>query len=778
MGEGGSALPSKSPHGSAGVVIGGPARSDSAKPGYDSPPSLSSNQSERLDFLERLQVVEVDPEEYVGFTHPFYRAAAESLVEGATHRAAVRIASTMQRGLFCMSPVVTQGTAKNLDLAFQRLASRPTAQTALVNHAIDGLKSYFPATRDLCFRFLVRKHAELPESLQSDLLQWTKVVAATDLELLEWTEGHAHFPFDERMELSQVLGGLRKVKRREVAETLSRLDGSKTETVSPEQAARALRFFAHDVPAMGIHAIGRLLSYDEAVIRAEATKLWLSDCREDDVEVLSRVFSDDHPRCAVAALQGAIAGWREYSAKRRKQVLDGLSALADSDVCATTMLDRLVLFNRVEHTGEDPPWMIFGVLAPIILQRLPSEAVANEPRLYAVMEHAARVLQPASMVAICDVWIGWLARNVENGRLPDEFALGVVKILVASTRDTPKLRDGRIEQMLGVKGTGALAVFVADLVDNWKDLTPSEHDVVLGRLLSGRSDDLWLQAVALTRYGAPMVLQEALLGDEVSLCDDAEVLCAKMNPALLKAAAHVYLGQPQPLWWLGTHHSGWPVWEPVIERIARTPSDPSFELAWNDIANSGDGARLSQVITRVGNDHAERMLDVLLRIKLKHTGNFMPEAWAALLGMAPNDDIRRDWIDKMATYASAILDDLSDLRRWLTEKRDYNEMLDRLKTDYVPLTVAHFTLDSSNGTEGENIGSSVISALKIFLDNEPPRLRGTCDWLINKLERENVAAPDLMETLKIRREKIIEQAEKTKSAFDRPKYDLPGWIEP
>ena len=778
MGEGGSALPSKSPHGSGGILIGGPPRSEPAKPRYEYLPSLSSNQSEVLDLLERLRVVEVDAEEHVNFTHPYYRAAAESLVNGATHSAATRIASTMQRGLFCMSPVVTQGAARNLDWAFERLASRAAAQTALVSHAIDGLKSFFPATRDLCFRFLARKHAELPDNVQSNLPRWTSVVAATHLERLEWTEGHAHFPFDARLEMDQVLSAYGRVDRSEVEEALSLLDGSQKGHANPEQAAAALRYFAHESQAMGIQAMGRLLSFDEAVIRAEATKIWLSKRREDDIEVFSRAFSDDHPRCAVGALQGAIAGWREYSARRRKQVLDGLSTFADSDLCATTMLDRLVRFNRVEDTGEDPPWTIFGELVPIILKRLPGEAIANEPRLSFAMNAAAQALQPAAMVAICEGWIGWLRRCAQNCRLPSAFALGVGKILVASTRDTPELRDGMIGRMLSVQGTGAQGAFVADLVDNWRDLVPSERNEVLRRLLSGRSDDVWLQAVALTRTEAPRILRDRLLGEDVSLGAGPDVLRSKMDPALLKAAVHVYVGHPQPLYWIGTSGSGRSVWKAIIDRIATTPSDPCFELAWSDIASAGDGARLSKVIARVGNDHADRMLDLLLRIKLRHAGDFMPEAWATLLGMAPNDDIRQEWIDRMAYCAPAILTNLSDLRTWLTEKRDYFEMQDRLMADYLLLRVARYVLASTHGTDAGTIRPYGIRALEVLLDKGPPQIGGTCNWLIEQLKRRSVAAPALMKSLQSCQRKIDVRSEEVKREFAWPEYDLPGWIAP
>ena len=778
MGAGGDALPGRSASPGVGVVLGGQPDSEPAKPGYDSTPALGSDQSKSLESLERLRVVEVGPDGFVRFSHPYYRAAAENLIDGVTHNSAMRISSSVQRGLFCLSPVVASTTAKNLNLVFDGLAQRSSAQTEVVNHAIDGLKSCFLATRDVCFSFLVERYSELPIERPSDLPEWTSAVAYTDLDNLQWADGHAHFPIDGWLDAGQLPHVFARVKRTEVETEVQRLNGAENRYVSPERAARALKYFANEVSELQALAIGRLLSYDEAVLRAEATKLWLSTSRKDDGEVLSRIFSEVHPRCAVAALRGAISGWRDYSPERQHRVLDGLSNLASYDTCATVMLDRLVVFNRVEHTGEGPPWRIFEVLVPIIMNGLPASAVVNDARMYHAVDVATTVLPDASVIAICDGWIGWLERNAQDARLPSAFSLGVVKILVASTRQTPELRSGRIERMLAFGGTGFLIRFVADLVDEWEALTASERSVVLDRLMSGRSDDHWLQAVALTRDITPKTVEKSLLGNDVSLNDGANTLCANIDPTLLKAAVHVHVGCPQPLSWLGVNYSGQAVWGAVVELVARMPTDPLFELAWDHIANSMDGARLSRIITDVGRENAEQMLDILLRIKLEHTGNFMPEAWAVLLGMAPDEGTWTMWIDKMASFISAILDDVSDLEIWLTEQRDFRGMLPRLRGDLALLRTARELVDSAGRVMVVEIQPSEVSKLEALLEKEPPHFYRTCDRVSGLLKKNGIVALNLTRLLDDRREVIFKQRRRLKDEIQRPAFHLNGWVEP
>ena len=492
-----------------------------------------------------------------------------------------------------------------------------------------------------------------------------------------------------------------------------------------------------------------------------------------------RIFDDDHPSCALAALKGAVAGWHDYSISRQTQVLDGLSSLAQTAACAAAMLGHLVMFNRVEAVGEKPPWPVFETLLPLAMQALPYNAAFIDARLFVVVRDAVEVLPSASIVAICDGWIGWLERNMAEGYLPPSaFSLGVGEVLLSATRREPEIRARRISRILAFNWTGALITFIADLINDWDALTDEERGTLLARLQAGQSDDRWLQAVALTRPAVPTAVQETLLGDRVSLGDDLDALLAKINPILLNAAVHVYTGLPQPLWWLGTHHSGEATWEPVVERIAQTPSHPLFELAWDDITFGGNGARVSNVMKQIGAENADRILDILIRVKVGCTGNYMPEAWATLLAMASNDETRTVWIDKMASYAPAILDELSDLRLWLSEERDFREMLNRLRSDITLLHMARSIVRSSDDTDANNIRSLGIRALELVLEGEPPQLFGTCDALSSTLERKGVVTPTLKESLQQRREIILEDRERMKDALARSESPLPGWIGP
>ncbi len=777
-GAGGATLPSRSSNRGTFVTIGGPPPPVAPAPSYERRPELTMAERDAIESLERRRLLSINAEPAVGFAHPFYRAAAESLLDAATQGLAVSAVQALERGLFCLSPITSRATARNLDWAFDKLGSRPEASSALLNQAVGGLRSFYPATRDICFRFLVRRLGNLPAEMRNKLPHWVSTVTSVRLAELEWTNGQAHLPYGEHLGTDFIERYFSHVRRQDVATELALLDAVDG-FVSTERAARALGFLKDEPTAMTATMAGRLLSYDEGAIRAETVRVWLAVQRSDDDEILERVFADDHPSCAVAAYKGVLDGWGDLAPERRGRLLDGIAAMAGDPAAAVALMDRLVLFNRMEETGKTPPWTVFERLLPIVMGALPYNATFIDERLFAVARSSLEALPAASIVAICDRWIDWLQRNEDEGRLPSDFSLGAVDILLSATPNQPELRDGRVARLLVFHGTGATIRCIADLIDHWDMLTTEEQSAVLKCITMERPDRAWLQGTALTRDAVPCTVQTAILGPGFDLAVGADSLVSNVPPNLLGAAVHVFAGNPQPLWYLGVHHSGKSVWEPVIERLARMPEHPLFEVALEETALTGNGTRVARIVEDVEATHAERVLDVLLRDKVGRNGDFMPEAWAALLALAPDSEAHERWLERMAAAAPAFLDDLSDLTEWLTEERDLKPMLHRLKQDFDLLKLfemVRIAFDPPDGVDASELQTMSLTVLKFFVNKWPPLLFGTCDWLLSKLK--GVDAPELRTTLASRREAIFKEREQLKAEMERTNWPRPGWINP
>lgn len=775
MGSGGDGLPGKPKTLGICYSWGGNDDTRSLDRSYDSPPVLAPEEDERLEKLERRRIVEIDGEGRVSFTHPFYRSSAESILGRPTRNATKKILTIVMRGLFCLEPSTTRATARNLDWVYDVLASQLKAQEELLDYAVSGLTSYFPTTRDLCFTFLLRRLPQLTHDRQMELPQWVNAVASVSLDSLEWINGDARLPLDKTLSLWD---RHHDVSKEMVTAELSILEGAQGGYLSPERAAKILKYYRKAPATISPRAMARLLSYDEAAIRAEAVKLWFEVPRAHDEALLQRIFAEDHPSIALEAVRGSITGYKNWPSARRKVILAGLQTLATLPASAAAILDRLVVFDRVEYTGDDPPWEIFETLLPHVMRALPENAAFIDARLFAVAETARTVLPASSMVSICDGWIDWLERNAIAGRLPSEFSLGVANILLQTTKADPSLRTGRIQRLLNFPGTGALLPFLADIIDEWDDLTKEERVIVENILTSMRSNVRWLQAVVLTRSQVPKVLQRRILGEGLTLESDPGTLLTTMEQELLSALVHVYSGMPQPLWWLGTHHGCKPRWEPIIEMIASTPSHPLFDLAWRHIAYGGKGKRVAKVIKSVGLQDAERMLDLLIRIKVGCTGDFMPDAWSALLELAPDVKTRSRWISKISEYAQAIFEGLSDIWLLLKDGDDIKVMLELLTTDTMPLRYIDIVSKELDGAANEEIKAATTDLVGTMFEKFPPRLYRTCDQVLERLNQLKINDRDLARQVGSRRTEILAEVKTIEKSCEFLDGPIEGWLDP
>ena len=167
-----------------------------------------------------------------------------------------------------------------------------------------------------------------------------------------------------------------------------------------------------------------------------------------------------------------------------------------------------------------------------------------------------------------------------------------------------------------------------------------------------------------------------------------------------------------------------------------------------------------------------------LRLKMRCTGNFMPEAWATLLRLAADSDEYELWLDRMAEASPAILDDIYDLRDWLSDDGDLHGMLDRLQNDFRPLEMAKIVFDPPHDVDAREMQDNAVKVLAFLVHERPPLLFGTCDRLLRWLEHATVDTAELVTLLRERRAAIFAEREAIEQAMNQPDPQLDGWIDP
>lgn len=721
-------------------------------PQYNTTYSLPHNVDEQIEQIERrgmLNVSEQDDQLTTNFTHPFYRASAQNVLANATRRQKTTVLTAVERGLFCLSPVTSRATARNLHWLFEIFESDYRRSKLLVELAISGLDSYFPATRDLCFRFLIVNRARFIDEQAEQLPKWIDPIKNVELSSLQWIDGNAWIPMNQSLGvdyLQRVFG----CNKDEVSSELVIIDSNNSVNLTPEQASLLLLYYKYQADKITLQAFARLLSFDEGIIRGKAAKYWISIPRTGDAEELLRVFNDEHPAVAFGLLQGAQIGWHDFSEQRQNTVLQGLKKMASQVHHALAMIDELIVFER----QKNPPWVIFETIFPMVIEVLPANALFNSARFFNVINDASEHLSTVTMVKLCDVWMEWLKRLLAAEKGYDEWVLSVANILIYVTREQPQLRSGRIQTLLSFNYTSALVVFTKDLVSQWKYLTADERQQLISLVSGNRTDVIWLQGAAITRDKLPAELVDAILPNQDLVNKSGFELLDILSPPQLEAAIKCYTGIPGLFWFLSTHAKGEARWQPVLELIARDPKHPLFAIAWEQIAYGGHSQQVTRMIRTVEPADIYSVFEQLLKIKLHCNGDFMPEAWTAMFEVATDNDCRKAMFKKMVEFSPAILAKISEVIEWL-EKPYQSAFLKVLESDAQIIILGRQIEDNIDILDQELSDYVCDVFIKLF-DKAPPKLIGSCRFMIDLLNKYKVKAPELLEQIEIR-ENIIKK---------------------
>jgi len=489
------------------------------------------------------------------------------------------------------------------------------------------------------------------------------------------------------------------------------------------------------------------------LIRSKAINIWLKVPRDNDENLLEQVFLEIHPAIAKNALESIIKVWNDCDKKRQELLLNGLIRLASQPANACLMIEDIVIFDRNQKV-KNLPWIIFGTILPNLLDSIPDNIYISDHRLYNIVDTSINYLETPMLISIINSWFNWLEKQATI-KLPTDYAFGITTILVKATINQPELRFNLIKKLLNLHGTGAAVRVIYDLVCEWDNLIKEEKVIIINKLNEERVDKYWLQAAALIQNDIPEELQQLLLPKEVTLDNESLITLDEKNNPLFLAAIQMYLGNPQPLWYLGVHHRGKKYWKPVVEKITQNSSHPLFNKAWNEIYSYNDDNYVVPFIKQLNHNDVERVFEILFEIKINTNDNFMPNTWDALFSRMDDPVVKSKWIERIALHSAYILRDFSELKEWVIDPKIQSEFFTYLKNDSNILEISYLLLkrlqkfkqdeasiddslilSKSNSLDTELCDSMVKLLIEMFRKN-PPCHPSTCDILKDRIQEIN-----------------------------------------
>jgi len=311
-------------------------------------------------------------------------------------------------------------------------------------------------------------------------------------------------------------------------------------------------------------------------------------------------------------------------------------------------------------------------------------------------------------------------------------------------------------------------------MDDWNLLTKVEKNIVTRLLTSDSKDKHWLQAAVLTSRKVPSELLRLIIPNQTT-----DELCAedvfKFEPTLLKASVQMYIGEPQPLWWIGTHHREMYIWPRAIELIALAPTHFLFSVAFKELLFKRDVVQINSIITNAGTEYSEVLFELMLQDKIKTSGDFMPEIWVTLFLIAPDSSIRSTWIERMASHSLSILNYLGEARSWIPS--DYlNEFYSYFSKDlFVLKTIREIEQIKNDEVEylSNEIKDEIKPMIELLFEKSPPSHYATCDTVKIKLQKIGFSTQDI-NFIQKRREVLIEELSASK--ISQESEEISDWI--
>lgn len=366
---------------------------------------------------------------------------------------------------------------------------------------------------------------------------------------------------------------------------------------------------------------------------------------------------------------------------------------------------------------------------------MPASNRLNYARLDCAVAEAAKVVPLGSLLPILEVWIGLLEKTARRTD-PVDYEFAVIDHLLANTKNNPDLRNGLVERLLNLHGTGSLARVISDLSGYWFYLSVREKNAIKDLLSLDREDKNWLKAAVLTSHNAPIELLSLVTGRNCSERLQVNDLLS-LDADLLAAGFKMYTGSPQPLWWYATHHREQIVWPKTVESLCRTPNHPLFKMAFIELIGRRNNQKTCEVIKALGVIHAEVLFEIILGYFIDSNPELTPEVWEAIFSLTEDAELKSSWIKRLASNSLVIFDSLSEAKR-LIPTVHLEEYYSNFSNDYKILNLVFYVRRTRDADDKELsaiiTNKHLLTLLQLQFEHMPPSHYSVCDTVHNALK--------------------------------------------
>ena len=616
-----------------------------------------------IDRLEQRTLITISSGNEIEFGHPIYRTVGEKLYDGTSIAGRLFLATILRRTIFGPSSVISQAALSNLNWMLAQFKADVSDAAQLRDLAQLGMSSAFPGSRDLCFDFLIR-YAKLTKE-NVNLSEFANDLSNMDINSLEWIDEEPIIrPFRSYSLMDAAKELFSSPDPAIVKERKAEFKLGAVLSHPSKSAVELLDGIQEEPEWLSPPIMRKLLRFNEAVIRAEAVRAWLSIERQNDESILKIIGRDRSPIVARECLNGSLQGWSEFSADRRLRIIELNKEVGAETGSALLLLNRWLTFDRyVDDEKKAELWRFFAGAFPTIFANVKAFEFVDAARLHEILRTAPRHLSEDELVPLFRSQLLNIETFVANERLPDDFYFGVVDLVCTHV---PKDRDFRQEvfkRLFNLKSTTIRMRVAAELTDNYLSLDTEEQQLLIDWLTDQSTDKNWLYAAIVTRRDPPLKLVKRVMDIDVADTADHSQILVSLPSEIIDKAEIVHLGQNSDF--ADLSQSAIEAFEERIRTIAKDVDHPIFFASWNNLRSKGsNGEVLADIINDIPPEHDDKIFDTLLTLFRKDTGWLMQKAWEALFARCKSEEKKAEWEEAIIT---AIPEKLTQVHQLLKE---------------------------------------------------------------------------------------------------------------
>lgn len=669
------------------------------------------------------------------FTHPDYLSASRVIVGSYSLLNLPKLLEILERGLASISESTALLSCQILKSVYAKYGIDDSNRSTIFAVSSNAYKSIYPAVRDAVLHVVIGWIDSLNSDCRKTALRMVRDVDYGYNEIL-W---HGDVPWTSSSR--DMFGSLFHPEQPQSDETDDLLklmvEPHANIAITPRTAWHLLHYLEANTSASSPQVLAEFMKQPYAFIRAKAAQLLIEQYMDDWEYCLKLLRSEENPGVIFRAIRTCFSVWQSLQEKTKHELIPWLISQVSATQVAVVCSDLFTDFGD-SHSNYGPDWealpqpqkqsvwSLWATLFPIYLNAIaPHPFEHNASRMYNTLQVAMDQLGRPEFSPILDAWVVWVEGQIQI-RILDEFELPIAELLL-SVEEPSERRTRYIERLIQHCDTGLSVITIDIIIEHWQSLSDDEKKLLIDELRADKRDSRWRRAVSITRKNVPKEVQLVLTGIEDLLEQSTPSVMETLEPGFLSDALHVYCGNPQPLWWYGTHHKTAIPWKSILEIVVEDPKHRDFKLAISEMfyfaessGKSGWHDTLSiwrRLCSKSDRGDREQLFNLLLLQSVTVTGPDVKGFWPALYEAARGENESTNYTDRIIQQLRSITLNVDNLNEFLG-KDFVEQILSKLSTEQTYLNLRTIVL----GNSSEETKRRHLADFSQIIQEHPPRI--------------------------------------------------------